>query len=62
LTNVTLPYALDIATKGLEGAVRADPALAGGVNIFGGSVANEGVAQAHGLARVPLARLIDGVA
>jgi alanine dehydrogenase len=62
LTNVTLPYALDIATKGLEGAVRADPALAGGVNIFGGSVTNEGVSQAHGLARVPLARLIDGVA
>jgi alanine dehydrogenase len=61
LTNVTLPYALDIAQKGLDGAVRADHALAGGVNIFGGSVTNDGVAEAHGLASVPLHELIDGV-
>ena len=32
LTNVTLPYALEIATHGLERAVREDPALALGVN------------------------------
>ena len=56
LTNVTLPYALAIAEEGLEGAVRADPVLAGGVNVLGGSVTNEGVAEAHGLAHVPLAR------
>jgi alanine dehydrogenase len=61
LTNVTLPYALDIAGKGLEDAVKADPVLAGGVNIFGGSVTNEGVAEAHGLAHVPLRELMDGV-
>ena len=36
LTNVTLPYALAIATHGLEDAVRADPALALGVNVYGG--------------------------
>jgi alanine dehydrogenase len=61
LTNVTLPYALEIAERGLEGAVREDPALAAGVNIFGGSVTNEGVADAHHLAHVPLNELIDGV-
>jgi alanine dehydrogenase len=61
LTNVTLPYALDIAHKGLEEAVRADPVLAGGVNVFRGSVTNMGVADAHGLAHVPLPVLIDGV-
>jgi alanine dehydrogenase len=60
LTNVTLPYALAIAEDGLEGAVRADPVLAGGVNVLGGSVTNEGVAEAHGLAYVPLHELIDG--
>jgi alanine dehydrogenase len=60
LTNVTLPYALEIAEKGLEGAVRADRALAGGVNIFGGSITNEGVADAHGLDYVPLHELIHG--
>jgi alanine dehydrogenase len=61
LTNVTLPYALVIAERGLEEAVRADPVLAGGVNVFGGSVTNEGVAEAHGLDHVPLPDLIDGV-
>jgi alanine dehydrogenase len=61
LTNVTLPYALDIAGKGLEEAVRADQVLAGGVNIYSGSITNEGVAEAHGLERVPLHELIDGV-
>ena len=61
LTNVTLPYALDIAEKGLQDAVGADPVLAGGVNVFRGSVTNEGVAEAHGLDHVPLRNLIDGV-
>ncbi len=62
LTNVTLPYAIDIATKGLEDAVRDDPALAQGVNAYAGEVTNEGVAEAHGLTRAPLASLIAGAA
>jgi alanine dehydrogenase len=53
LTNVTLPYAIDIATKGLEAAVRDDPALALGVNAFAGAVTNAGVAEAHGLPFTP---------
>jgi alanine dehydrogenase len=61
LTNVTLPYALDIAGKGLEEAVREDAVLAGGVNIYAGSVTNEGVSGAHGLEYVPIHELIDGV-
>jgi alanine dehydrogenase len=61
LTNVTLPYVLGIAAKGLEGAVRDDPALARGVNVYAGSVTNDGVAEAHGVEHVPLAQLIDGV-
>jgi alanine dehydrogenase len=61
LTNVTLPYALDIAGKGLEEAVRADQVLAGGVNIYAGSITNEGVSGAHDLEYVPLDELIDGV-
>ena len=61
LTNVTLPYALDIAGEGLEKAVRTDPVLAGGVNVYGGVVTNEGVAEAHGLEHVPLPDLVDGV-
>jgi alanine dehydrogenase len=61
LTNVTLPYALDIAGDGLEEAVRADQVLAGGVNIYAGSITNDGVSGAHGLEYVPLGELIDGV-
>ncbi len=62
LTNVTLPYALAIASHGLEGAVRLDPALALGVNVYGELVTNAGVAEAHGLECHPLHGLIDGAA
>lgn len=59
LTNVTLPYALQIANLGLEEAVRRDPALAAGVNVYAGAVTNEGVAEAHGLPFAPLASVVD---
>jgi alanine dehydrogenase len=61
LTNVTLPYALRIAREGLEDAVRRDPALASGVNVFAGQVTNRGVADAHDLPFVDLATLVDGL-
>ncbi|MDP9298222.1 MAG: alanine dehydrogenase [Actinomycetota bacterium] len=61
LTNVTLPYVLAIAERGLEGAIRDDPALARGVNVYAGQVTNAGVAGAHGLDRVPLSSLVDGL-
>jgi alanine dehydrogenase len=56
LTNVTLPYAIDVATKGLARAVADDPALALGVNAYAGALTNEGVAEAHGM---PFTRLAD---
>jgi alanine dehydrogenase len=48
LTNVTLPYAIDIASKGLARAVKEDVALALGVNAVSGALTNHGVAEAHG--------------
>ncbi|MGZ5298137.1 MAG: alanine dehydrogenase [Actinomycetota bacterium] len=60
LTNVTIPYAIEIANAGLEGAIRNDQALALGVNVYGGCVTNPGVAEAHGLPLTPLASLVDG--
>jgi alanine dehydrogenase len=45
---------LDIAGKGIEEAVRDDPALALGVNTWDGRVTNGGVAEAHGLSAQPL--------
>ena len=61
LTNVTIPYAVEMANAGLEDAVRADPALGLGVNVYRGHVTNAGVAEAHGLPMVPLASLVDGL-
>jgi alanine dehydrogenase len=60
LTNVTLPYASAIAEHGLEGAVRRDPALAGGVNVYRGLVVNQGVAEAHSLDWTPVSSVIEG--
>jgi alanine dehydrogenase len=57
LTNVTLPYAVALANKGVRAAVE-DPALALGVNTVGGKVTNEPVAQAHGLDYVPVAQAL----
>jgi alanine dehydrogenase len=54
LTNVTIPYALKIATSGLADACRADPALAKGVNVAGGSLTYAPVGEAHGLPSRPL--------
>jgi alanine dehydrogenase len=48
LTNATLPYAVALATHGVAGATRLDPALAVGVNVAGGQVTNTAVAAALG--------------
>ena len=54
LTNVTLPYVEAIAKHGLAAAVARDPALARGVNVLGGKVTYEAVAEAHGMEYSPL--------
>jgi alanine dehydrogenase len=54
LTNVTLPYALELANRGWRHALRADPALALGLNTYDGHVTYGPVAEAHGLDHVPL--------
>ncbi len=44
LTNVTLPFALDIANHGFKDAIRSDPHLLAGVNTYQGKVTCEPVA------------------
>ncbi len=58
LTNVTLPYALAIANKGWRQACRYDGALAGGLNIHGGRIINDNVAEAHGVAPNPASEVL----
>jgi alanine dehydrogenase len=60
LTNVTLPYVVEIADRGLAAAVDRDPALALGVNVVGGALVYEPVAAAHGLPWHPLAEALAG--
>jgi alanine dehydrogenase len=49
LTNVTLPYVLQLARKGLDQAIADNPALRQGVNIYQGKVTNPAVAATFGL-------------
>jgi alanine dehydrogenase len=49
LTNVTLPYTLQLANKGVDRAARDNPALAAGINIRDGKVTNPAVAATFGL-------------
>lgn len=49
LTNATLKYGLEIASKGVEGAAKDNNAIALGVNTYMGSLTNKYVAAAHGL-------------
>ncbi|MDA4896477.1 alanine dehydrogenase, partial [Streptomyces sp. MS2A] len=45
LTNVTVPYALEIANKGAEKAILENPALKAGVNTANGHITYEAVAR-----------------
>ena len=58
LTNVTLPYALRLADKGWRQALKADPALALGLNTYAGELVSAAVARAHGMPCRPLAEVL----
>ena len=54
LTNVTLPYAVELANHGWQEAMKADHSLALGLNTFDGHVTYGPVAEAHGLSQLKL--------
>ncbi|HUQ61328.1 alanine dehydrogenase [Lentzea sp.] len=58
LTNVTLPYAVALADKGWEKALKDDRSLALGLNAHAGKLTNGPVAEATGLAHTPLESVI----
>ena len=49
LTNTTLPYIERIAAVGVDEALRTDPSVALGANVWRGELVCEGVAEAHDL-------------
>ncbi len=59
LTNVTLPYAVELADRGWRAALQADPALALGLNTHGGRVVYGPVAEAHGLDHIRLDEVLS---
>jgi alanine dehydrogenase len=58
LTNVTLPYAVELANRGWREALRADKALAPGLNTHAGHLTNAPVAAAHGYDPVAVADVL----
>jgi alanine dehydrogenase len=58
LTNATLPYIIELAGRGVVGAARANPALAKGINIWGGKVVHPGVAESMSEPATPLAAVL----
>lgn len=54
LTNVTLPYAIELANLGWREALKSDHSLALGLNTFDGHVTYGPVAEAHDLAQLKL--------
>jgi alanine dehydrogenase len=58
LTNVTMPYALQLADKGWRTACRENAALAEGVNIADGACTYAAVAEAQNLAYTPIKKLL----
>ena len=59
LTNVTLPYALELANLGWRSALKADAALALGLNTFDGQVTYGPVAEAHGMPALPTPEVLS---
>ncbi len=53
LTNATLPYALAIADKGAEKAMKDDPALLKGLNVYKGKLCFKAVADVQGREYTP---------
>ncbi len=57
LTNATLPYALQLADKGAEQAMRDNPTLKKGLNVYRGKLTYRSVAEAQNLEYTPADRL-----
>lgn len=59
LTNVTLPYALQIANQGWKGAMQANDEIKAGANVINGKVTYKAVAEAFGLVYTPVGKLLN---
>jgi alanine dehydrogenase len=58
LTNATFPYVMRIAQLGVQGAVKADPGIAEGVNTYNGVLTYKAVADSQGKQWKPITALV----
>ncbi len=58
LNNATLPYALEIASKGWKKAMQQNPEIKAGANVVAGKVTYRGVAETVGLKYEPIDKLL----
>jgi alanine dehydrogenase len=59
LTNVTVPYAVELANRGWREALAGDASLAKGLNTHDGAITNGPVAEAHHLSHRELAEVLS---
>jgi alanine dehydrogenase len=59
LTNVTLPYAVELANRGWRDALKADHALGLGLNTYDGQVTYGSVAEAHDMSSTTLDEVLS---
>jgi alanine dehydrogenase len=58
LNNATLPYVLEIASKGWKKAMQQNPEIKAGANVVAGKVTYRGVAETVGLKYEPIDKLL----
>lgn len=58
LNNATLPFALSLADNGYQEAMRRDPHLLNGLNIYRGKISHKAVAEALNQTYIPAAQLL----
>jgi alanine dehydrogenase len=54
LTNATMPYVVQLANRGVNQAVADIPGLKMGINVMGGEITYQAVADAFGLPYTPV--------
>ncbi|WP_374724549.1 alanine dehydrogenase [Calidifontibacillus erzurumensis] len=59
LSNVTVPYALQIANKGYERACLENTALLKGLNVIAGHITYKAVAEAHNVSYTPVEKVLE---
>jgi alanine dehydrogenase len=58
LTSATLPYLIQIAAKGIEGAATDNEELAKGLSTLRGDLVSEPVAEAHDLSYTDASKIL----